>query len=260
MIWAFPCHIHEKLVTDVAVWWRALSWRVITRSSIYEHICQILGIKILRRKCTYTCWSTVQPFGTMYLQLHRYNHIHHYHLFFHLRSLVSEFLQPQWIFLLQSSPWDFNLGSKLCTQISSIVIIRYKNVVPSFSLRVKCFWHSSIQLCFYARNSVCSTHHITVFLFIRYSVKVCGIIVFSIPDTPSISHTIIRLSSSSNMDTITIKVLSIAVDERQVCIFFHRSSPFLKSFEPSGHYATVHGITVHVSHKVAVFIGTVLPL
>ncbi len=78
-------------------------------------------------------------------------------------------------------------------------------------------------------NSMRSNHHTATFFFIRNLVKMWCIIVFGIPDAPSISHTVIHLSSSNNMDTMSIEVLS-----------FQWSSPFLKSFKPSSNYATVH--------------------
>ncbi len=49
--------------------------------------------------------------------------------------------------------------------------------------------------------------HITTFFFIRYLVKMWCIVVFDELDAPSISHTLIHLSSSSNVDTITIEVV-----------------------------------------------------
>ncbi len=57
---------------------------------------------------------------------------------------------------------------------------------------------------------MCGTHHTTTFLFIKYWVKM-WCIVLGIPDALSISYTISWLSSLSNVDTITIKVLSITL-------------------------------------------------
>ncbi len=67
------------------------------------------------------------------------------------------------------------------------------------------------NIVFVRRNSMCSNHHAASF-FIRYLIKMWCINLFSIPDNPSISCTIIRLSLSSNMDAITIEVLSIVVE------------------------------------------------
>ncbi len=59
----------KTVVTNVAICGQLLLWRTTAWPSICECICQTLDLKILRRKCTYTCWSTVQPYGSVYVAI-----------------------------------------------------------------------------------------------------------------------------------------------------------------------------------------------
>ncbi len=123
------------------------------------------------------------------------------------------------------------------------------------------FWYSSIWYCFCMGNSVCGTHHAVTYFFTRYLVKMWYIVVFSTPDICSISYTVIRLSSTSNVDTITIKVLSIAIEGR--ALFATYFVNLLCSWNRLNHRATVPWFTLlwlHASRKLTVIIGTVLSL
>ncbi len=89
----------------------------------------------------------------------------------------------------------------------------------------------------FEQETTCVTHCAAAFFFITYSVKMQCIIVFGIFDTPSISHTVVHLSLSINVDTISIRVLSIVVEGWLVC----RSSSvnLLPSWNILNHLATV---------------------
>ncbi len=64
----------KTVVTNVAICEQVLLQRMITWSSVCERICQTSGLKILRRKCTFTCWShCATAWHHVFGELHQYN-------------------------------------------------------------------------------------------------------------------------------------------------------------------------------------------
>ncbi len=68
----------HMLVPCSTIWYRVCDnntgiivsyWRMITRSSICESVCRTLGLKILRKRCTHTCWSPVLPYDTVFVTI-----------------------------------------------------------------------------------------------------------------------------------------------------------------------------------------------
>ncbi len=179
---------------------------------------KLQGSKFCEGSEVYTHWSIVPPYAIWYCVCGNYTSIiaSHYHDLFHCWSLALQFLRPQWTFSLPNLILRFQfrfevthpgfLNSNYSLQkCNSFLFVTSQMFLTQFHMSSFC-----------VGNSMCGTHLATTSFFIRYSVKMWCIIVFSILDAPFISYTIVRLFLSSYVDTIPIEMLSIVVEGRLV--------------------------------------------
>ncbi len=230
MIEHFPAIFLKTVAIVVAISGWVLSWGVITRTSI----CELVKLQI-SKFCEGSIRTHASPLydhmASHMWQSCRYNQKPLSSFCFTFEAWSLNFCSSSEFFPFQTSLWDFNLGSKLHIQVSLILIICCKNAIPSFSYESNVFYTVPYNVVFVQETS-CTVLTVAIISFIRYLVKMRYIVVFDISDDSSTPHTVIPLSSSSNVDIITVKVLSIMA--RGNC-YAHSSVDLLPSWNHLNH-------------------------